>query len=142
MPATRIQDYQIQSLQINALKEEIAAARGDKASLAERLNSISAQLIGRIFESEFDTSQPAEVLNISSLIGADAVLINAIVDIVNDSAAAVDFTVYSGQDMLYEGTIDPGRTASFETARVDTRVICTGAGRIKCQANYIGIGGK
>ena len=141
MPATRIQDFQIHSLQINALKEEIAAARGDKASLAERLNSISARLESRVFESAFDNPQPAEVLNISSLIGAGAVLINAIVDVINDSTAAVDFTVYSGQDVLYDGTIDPGRTASFETTRADVRVVAAGAGRVKCQASYIGIGG-
>jgi hypothetical protein len=141
MPATRIQDFQIHSLQITALKEEIAAARGDKASLAERLDSISAQLKSETFESAFDNAQPAEVLNVAFLIGAGAALINAVVDIVNDSAAAVDFTVYSGQDVLYEGTIDPGRTASFETTRSDVRVAAAGAGRVKCQASYIAIGG-
>jgi hypothetical protein len=141
MPATRIQDFQINSLQINALKGEIAAARGDKASLAERLNSISAQLKTGVFESAFNNAQPAEVLNVASFIGAGAVLINAVVDVVNDSTLAVDFTVYSGQDALYEGTIDPGRAASFETARADVRVIVAGAGRVKCQASYISMGG-
>jgi hypothetical protein len=138
---TRVQDFQINGLQMNALREEIAAARGDKVSLAERLDSMSAQLKSETFESAFDNAQPAEVLNIFSLTGAGAVLINAVVDIVNDSAAAVDFTVYSGQDVLYEGIIDPGRAASFETTRSDVRVVATGAGRVKCQASYIGIGG-
>lgn len=141
MPATRIQDYQIHSIQLNSIRDEIIAARGDKSSLAERLATISAQLKSQVFETPFDNPQFAEVLSISSLIGDSAVLVNAVVDIINDSTAAVNFTVYSGQEVLYEGTIDPGRTASFETARADVRVIAAGTGRVKCQTSYIAIGG-
>jgi len=40
MPATRIQDYQIHSVQLNSIRDEIAAARGDKPTLAERLATL------------------------------------------------------------------------------------------------------
>lgn len=40
MSVTRIQDYQIHSVQLNSIRDEIAAARGDKPSLAERLATL------------------------------------------------------------------------------------------------------
>lgn len=42
MPITRVQDFQIHSLKIEALQNEIAEARGDKTSLAERLATLAS----------------------------------------------------------------------------------------------------
>lgn len=42
MPDARIQDHQIHSVRLNSIRDEIAAARGDKPTLAERLAALSA----------------------------------------------------------------------------------------------------
>ncbi len=42
MPDARIQDHQIHSVRLNSIRDEIAAARGDKPTLAERPAALSA----------------------------------------------------------------------------------------------------
>lgn len=139
MPATRVQDYQIHSLKIEALRSEIAEARGDKATLAERLNSMSAQIKSKSAEIEFDTQELADVFSLSNIV--QGAVINGVIDVTNTSPDSVSFEVYSGQDMLYSGSIPSGRTASFEVIRNDIIIRASGKGKVKYQVNYIAIGG-
>lgn len=139
MPVTRIQDYQIHDLKIEALRNEIAEARGDKPTLADRLNSIAAQIKSESVEVEFDTQGLEDIFSLTNVI--HGAIINGIIDIVNTSPDSVSFEVYSGQDMLYSGSIPSGRTASFEVIRNDIIIRASGKGKVKYQVNYIAIGG-
>jgi hypothetical protein len=139
MPTTRIQDYQIQSVKLEALKKEIAEARGNKPTLADRLNSLGAQIKSESAEIEFDTQELEDIFSLTNVI--HGAIINGIIDIVNTSPDSVSFEVYSGQDMLYSGSIPSGRTASFEVTRNDIIIRAAGKGKVKYQVNYIAIGG-
>jgi hypothetical protein len=139
MATTRIQDYQIHSLKIEALRNEIAEARGGKATLADRLNSMSTQIKSESAEVEFDTQQLEDVFSLYSIV--QGAVINGVIDIANASPDSVSFEVYSGQDMLYSGSIPSGRTASFEVIRNDIIIRASGKGKVKYQVNYIAIGG-
>lgn len=75
-----------------------------------------------------------EAFNISTIGGT---LVNTVIDVINTSAIDVEYQMYAGVDLLYDGVIPSNRRISFDVQRQDLIIKLKGTGTIEINSKRI-----